>query len=171
MTGRDICYSIVANVHALGRILASLPACFEEDAAIGLSQADIFRKDQHRKMMQQARALQFADLLIAGSVRNNSHLISGEALQARRGIFVGASQGRVFADEHLVARISFLVGQVRRSEYFPHTRTSLFPDRKFSSTEPVEMFIKDFLPCGRKFVTLEWDGSGKMIEETQARRR
>jgi hypothetical protein len=36
MTRRDICYGIVANVHALSRILTSLPECFDENAPIGL---------------------------------------------------------------------------------------------------------------------------------------
>src|SRR5579864_358297 len=122
-------------------------------------------------MTQQARALQLADLLVALAVGNDAQLVSGEALQAWHGIFVSARESLVFDDECPVARICFLVGQLRRSEYFPHARAPLLPDRKFSSAEPVEMLIEDFLPDGRKLVTLKRNGSGKMIKETQAGRR
>jgi hypothetical protein len=33
------------------------------------------------------------------------------------------------------------------------------------------MIVENFFPRVGKFVALEWNGSGKMIEETQARRR
>jgi len=68
------------------------PAGLKEDAGMRFAQANVFRKDQHGKMVQQAGTFQLAKLLIADTIGNDPQWLAGKSLQAGRSIVIRAGE-------------------------------------------------------------------------------
>src|SRR5579864_8604858 len=95
----DVSGDVVADVHAFRRGFASPATSFQKNAAMRLTETNVFGKYEDREILRQAGALQLLNLLIAGPVRDDSERFFRQRFQTRRCIIVGAGQQLIFADK------------------------------------------------------------------------
>src|SRR5215470_69793 len=120
LAGVNVGNDIIADVNAAGGRLARAPAGLKKDPRIGLAKADVLGKHHHREIPVQTCPLELSHLLFAGAIRDDPQGLISQLFQAWSGILEGGGPGLVRANEYLIARIGFGVGEIGTAKNIAH---------------------------------------------------
>src|SRR5215813_9075140 len=155
-------------MNAAGGRLARAPAGLKKDPRIGLAKADVLGKHHHREIPVQTCPLELSNLLFAGAIGDDPQGLISQLFQAWSGILEGAGQGLVRANEYLIARIGFGVGEIGTAKNLAHALAALFPNGNFASAEAIEMLVENGFPGLRKMLLRKGNLPGKLLVQDKA---